>query len=281
MEELRFMQDLGMGDQGVDDAVETYTALLSNALYRRWDVNPIGVTKRHWKLAVFSVASQSAFYHVDAGSVASSYIRDLLVHDRNISALETEFRQPSFSAAFRTAREGGADYFLIVTVSENERDISLKGELFVGRTGSPAGTFSVYRTGPDRLRNAAKTIIDQMSAALPFRGELAKRRAGLALIDKGRADGVKAENVYEVVKKGAVSIKNEGIGLVYAAGDVVGTITITEADEEVAAGRLARNGHFDRIEPGDEIILQAEKNETPAPAQTSDPELRALLRALR
>jgi tetratricopeptide (TPR) repeat protein len=281
MEELRFMQDLGLGDRGVDDAVESYGARLSNALYRRWDVEPLLVTKRHWKMAVFSLASQSAFYHVDAGTVASAYIKDLLVHDRNIAALESEPRQPSFSQAFRTAREGGADYFLVLTVTENERDISLKGELFVGRTGSPAGTFAVYRTGTDRLRNGAKTILDQISAALPFRGELAKRQSGQALIDKGRADGVKAELVYGVVKKGRLSVKNDGIGLIYADGDVVGTITITEADEEVSMGKLARNGFFDRIEPGDEVILQAEKTEAPPPVQAADPELRSLLRALR
>jgi tetratricopeptide (TPR) repeat protein len=281
MEELRFMQDLGLGDQGIDDAVENYSSRLSNALYRRWQVNPLLVTKRHWKLAVFSVASQSAFYHVDAGAVASAYIKDLLAHDRNIAAVEAELRQASFSSAFRTAREKGADYFLIVSVTENERDLSLKGELFVGRTGSSAGTFSVYRTGQDRLRNASKNILDQLGAALPFRGELVIRKAGQALIDKGRADGVKTANVYEVVKKGRISIKNEGIGMVYAADDVVGTITIGEADEEVSAGGLTRSGFFDRIEAGDEVILQTEKTETVVPVQAADPELRALLRALR
>ena len=194
--------------------------------------------------------------------------------------MNVELRQNSFSTAFRTARESGADYFLILTITENERDLSLKGELFVGRTGSPAATFSSFRTGPDRLRNAGKNIADQLSAALPFRSELAARQAGQGLIDKGRADGVKTGNVYDIVKKGRISIKNDGIGLVYSAGDVIGTIAINEADEEVAAGNLTRNGNYDRIEPGDEVVLQREQ---PAPpTQTvSDPELRALLRTLR
>jgi len=281
MEELRFMQDLGMGTQGIDDAVEAYSARQANALYRRWQVEPLLITKRHWKIAVFSTASQSGFYHVDGASVASAYIKDLLIHDRNISTMEAELRQPSFSTAFRTAREGGADYFLILTVAENERDLSLKGELFVGRTGSPAATFSTYRTGPDRLRNAGRSIIEQMSAALPFRGELAARKAGQGLVDKGRADGVKNGNVYDIVKKGRISIKNDGIGLVYTEGDIVGTITVSEADEECSAGNLTRGGFYDRIEPGDEI-LQKEQSAPAASTQgAADPELRALLRALR
>jgi hypothetical protein len=282
MEELRFMQDLGMGNQGIDDLVETYTNRLSNALYRRWQVDPLLITKRHWKAAVFSTASQSSFYHADGGAVVSAYVKDLLVHDRNIGILEAELRQPSFSTAFRTAREGGADYFLILTVTENERDISLRGEFFVGRTGSPAGIFSAYRTGPDRLRNAGRNIIEQLSAALPFRAELSARQAGQGLIGKGRADGVKNGNTYDIVKKGRVSIKNDGIGLVYAPGDIVGTFTVREADEECSAGTLARNGYYDRIEPGDEVILQKEQTAPAGSTQgPADPELRALLRALR
>jgi tetratricopeptide (TPR) repeat protein len=283
MEELRFMQDLGLGDQGIDDAVESYTSLLSNALYRRWQVDPLLVTKRHWKLAVFSVASQSGFFHADAGAVASAYCRDILAHDRNIAPLELELRQNSFSGAFRTARENGADYFLVISVTESGRDLSLLGELFVGRTGSPAGVFRAYRSGPDRLRNAAKNLLDQITAALPFRGELTLRKAGLALVDKGRADGVRVESVYDIVKKGALTVKNDGIGLVYSREDLVGSIAITEADEEVASGNLSRNGFFDRIEAGDEVILQNEKGETPAPGPgiAGDPELRTLLRSLR
>jgi tetratricopeptide (TPR) repeat protein len=282
LEELKFMQNLGLADQGLNDAVEAYESLLEGALYRRWSVDPVDFFKRHWKVAVFSLASQSAFYHADAGAAASSYVKDLLAHDRNINPMEVELRQPSFSQAFRSAREAEADYFLVISVSENERDLSLKGELFVGRTGSPAGTFYAYRTGGDRLRNAARNLTDQLSAALPFRGELIQRRASQGLIDKGRLDGVEGGALYEVVKKGRARILNEGIGLSYTAEDVVGTLLIGTADEEVSSGTLSRNGFFDRIEIGDEIILGKGNNGGPPAAEpTIDPELQSLLRTLR
>jgi len=290
LEELRFMQNQGQADKSLNDAVESYNALLSSALFRRWGVDPVMISKPHWKLAIFSLASQSTFYHTDAGAAASSYIKDIFVHERNILPMDMELRQPSFSAAFRTAREGAADYFLAVSVSEDERDISIKGELFVARTGAQAAVFSAFRTGPDRLRNASRSIVDQVSAALPFRAELLLRRQEQGLIDKGRADGVKDAAEYQVIHKGAIEIQNEGIGLVYTPDDVVGKLTIDKADEEVSAGKLARNGFFDRIVAGDEVILAPEKSDS-APAQndktkggtssSADPELRALLRTLR
>ena len=281
LEELRFLQDQGLADRSLNDAVESYNALLWGALFRQWQVNPVEITGRHWKLAIFSLTGQSSFYHVDAGAIAASGVRELLIHDRNIAPANLEIRQPSFSQAFRTAREAAADYFVIVSVVENERDISLKAELFVARTGAKAGVFHTFRTGQDRLRGAARGIADQLGAALPFRGRLVTRRQAQALIDKGRADGVKNGDVYEVVKKGRPQIANEGIGLVYAADDLVGKITIENADEEVAAGSLARSGFFDRIEAGDEIILQTEKDGKTPPESAANPELRSLLRTLR
>jgi tetratricopeptide (TPR) repeat protein len=294
LEELRFIQGLNMESQfpnpaeynafkrSVDDAVEAYDALLSGALHRRWGVDPVDIAARHWRVAIFSLASQSAFYHPDAGSVGSSYIRDLLVHDRNVAVPDLELRQPSFSQAFRAAREGGADYFLLISISENERDLSIKAELFVARTGSPAAVFYAFRTGADRLRNAARGITEQLSAALPFRGELLDRRASQGLMDKGRADGVEPGTVYEVVKQGRPEILNEGIGLAYAPEDVAGTFVVEQADEELSSGILSRNGFFDRLAPGDEVILQPQKPEGEAEREpAADPELRALLRALR
>jgi tetratricopeptide (TPR) repeat protein len=281
LEELRFLQDQGIADRSLNDAVESYNALLWGALFRQWQVNPVEITGRHWKIAVFSLTGQSSFYHVDAGAVAASGVRDLLLHDRNIAPANLEIRQPSFSRAFRTAREAGADYFALVSVVENERDISLKAELFVGRTGAPAGAFHAFRTGQDRLSGAAQGITGQLAAALPFRGKLLTRRQAQALIDKGRADGVKNGDVYDVVKKGRPQIANEGIGLVYAADDLTGKITIENADEEVAAGSLEKNGFFDRIEAGDEIILQAEKDGKSPIENAANPELRSLLRTLR
>jgi len=280
LEELRFLQDQGMADRSLNDAVEAYGSLLSNALFKQWQVNPVDLAERHWKIAVFSLAGQSSFLHADAGSVAAGVIRELLVHDRNITPMNMDLRQAVFSQAYRHARENGADYFVLVSVTENERDISIKAEAFVGRTGSPAATFYTYRTGADRLRDASRGIVTQLSASLPIRGRLLIRKQGQALINKGKADGIQKDTVYDVVKKGRMQTANEGIAIIYSSDELVGKLTITNVDEEIAIGNLARNGFFDRIEQGDEVILQAKKTDKPIEG-AANPELRSLLRSLR
>jgi len=281
LEELRFLQDQGKGDKILNDSVEAYASLLSNALFKQWQVNPVDLAERHWKIAVFSLAGQSSFYHADAGSVAAGVIKELLVHDRNIAPMNLEQRQAIFSQAFKHARENGADYFILVSVTESERDISIKAETFVGRTGSPAGTFYTYRTGVDRLRDASKGIVTQLSAAMPVRGRLLIRKQGQALINKGKADNIQKDTEYDIVKKGRIQTDNDGIAVIYSNDELVGKLKITDVDEEIAIGTLARNGFFDRIEPKDEIVLQASKSKKPAVDTAANPELRALLRSLR
>jgi len=281
LEELRFLQDQGFADKNINDAVEAYASLLSNALFNQWQVNPVDLAERHWKIAVFSLAGQSSFYHADAGTVAAGVIKELLVHDRNITPMNLEQRQAIFSQSFKQARESGADYFILVSVKESERDISIKAEAFVGRTGSPAGTFYTYRTGVDRLRDASRGIVTQLSSSLPIRGRLLIRKQGQALINKGKADGIQKDLVYDIVKRDRSQTANEGIAVIYSNDELVGKLTITNVDEEIAIGNLARNGFFDRIEPGDEIILQANKSNKPALESAANPELRALLRSLR
>jgi tetratricopeptide (TPR) repeat protein len=281
-EELRFMQqNLGMGGNGIDDTLEAYDSTLSAALLRTWQIDPLEIDGRQWKLAVFSTGPQAASAHVDAATTAAGLVREVLVHDRAIATVDLDIRPGSFAQAFRSAREAGADYFMMISAGENERDISLKGELFVARTGSPAGTFQAFRTGGDRLRNAARGIVDQTGAALPFRAQLAARRQAQGLIDSGRTDGVKAGDVFSIIRKGQLQTANQGIGLVYDQGNLAGTITIDSVDEEVAAGTISASGFFDRIEAGDELILQ-ETQDTRVRAETpANPELRSMLRALR
>ncbi|MDR2521472.1 MAG: tetratricopeptide repeat protein [Spirochaetaceae bacterium] len=292
LEELLFIQNEGGGaNKAVNDAIETYSALLKTGFAAR---NPVGneEIKPRWNIAVFSVAQQSSFFHADAAYLACAYIKDISVHSRNFQALELPARQGSFAAAFRSARERRADYFMVLSVAESERDLSINAVLYVARTGSRAAEFTVYRAGGDRLRNASRAIVDQLGAALPFRGVLLRRVANQGVIDKGRLDNLQEGQVFNVVKAGKAEVRNEGIGVNFLAADVVGSFTVKQLDEAISGGELTRNGFFDLIAEGDEIFAVSPDGAAGAAGQDAaappsavppaqDPELRSLLRSLR
>ncbi|MDR2509286.1 MAG: tetratricopeptide repeat protein [Spirochaetaceae bacterium] len=290
LDELEFMTDLGKGDRAANDLIETYRNILSTSLSRQWPVESSEL-KPHWNVAIFSMAAQSAFFHTDAGFVAASYLKDIMSHSRPVNVPNGEIRVPSFAQAFRTARESvvdGArcDYFLITTIGENDRSLSFKAELFTARTGSKVAEWTAVRTGQNRLRAAALEISARLEEALPFRAVLLRRNADRALMDKGKIDGVKAGNIYTIIRKGRLEAQTEGLGFKYLDADVAGTFAVGAIDEEISSGTLTRNGFFDVISPGDELIVVKEeadngaKQAATAPA-AADPELRTLLKSIR
>ncbi|GMO46633.1 MAG: tetratricopeptide repeat protein [Termitinemataceae bacterium] len=279
--ELEFLAASGNSSKTINDTIGAYTQTLKQSLYNRWKIESTEL-KPHWNIAVFSVANQSSLNHTDSGFIAASYLKDILVHSRYISPLDLETAQTSFAAAFRTARPR-ADYFLILSTLDNERDLAIKAELFVARTGAPAASFKVYAAGNDRLKFSVRNIAAQLEKNLPFRGKLLRRQADVALIDSGKIGGVEKDTVFQIVKKGKTELESQGIGLKYLDSDIVGVFTVNSVDEEVSEGKLSRSGFFDLITEGDEIILQKEKT-SPAKTTTSsaaDPQLRTMLRTLR
>jgi tetratricopeptide (TPR) repeat protein len=290
VEELHFIKEMdetsgGDADKAVDDAIETYTALNREALTLKHQVGIEELT-RHWKIALYAIDAEDAppsAYHTDNAVIAAVYLKDILAHDRNIAPSETAVRRPSFAAAFRDSRIRGDDYFLIIAIDENERDLLLKATLYASRTGTELTAFTAYRSGENRLRNAVRAITSQLNAALPFRAALIRRNANTAVIDKGRIDGIQADTEYEVVKQGIAEIATDGVALKYPETAIVGTFQAAQIDEEVTEGTLTRRGFFDRIAAGDEVILQPKPEQPPAPspAPRVSPELQALLRSLR
>jgi tetratricopeptide (TPR) repeat protein len=289
LNELLFIKELGGTENvsaDIDDAIETYTALNREALLLKHQIGIEELT-RHWKIALYTIDAEDAppsAYHTDNAVVAAIYLKDILAHDRNIDpSEEAVLRRPSFADAFRASRTRGDDYFLIIAIDENERDLLLKATLYASRTGTELKIFTAYRSGENRLRNAARSIVSQLNAALPFRASLIRRNANVAVIDKGRIDGVIPDTEYEIVKQGTAEIATDGVALKYPESAVVGTFTPTQIDEEVSQGTLVRRGFFDRLAVGDDVILQPRLEQAPAqtPVPRVSPELQALLRTLR
>jgi tetratricopeptide (TPR) repeat protein len=292
LEELLFIKELSGGakDTGLDDAIEAYTALNRETLRVKYAIGAEEFT-RLWHVSLFALdggAQPLSAYHTDNAAVAAVYLKDMLAHDRNIDPGDgpaSAARAASFAEAFRVSREKGDDYFLIVSIDENERDVLLKAALYAARTGTELTTFSAYRSGENRLRNAARSVLEQLNAALPFRASLIRRSAGTAVIDRGLTGGVSADVEYEVVKRDAAEIATGGIALKYSDAHVAGSFKAVVIEEGAAQGALTRSGFFDRIAVGDEVILQpkpeAQAKPGAAPVPPISPELQALLRLAR
>lgn len=252
--ELNVLKELGKADTEVLDSIETYENLLGGSVSSSWRVDQYALPKRPYKLAIFYLDGSGEEYHGSSTPVLVRYLSDLLSSTSRLSVLSLAPKVGSSTEAFRKAREGGADYYLVVTVRETERDIEIDGELKVGRTGSLATRFNSYRSGNDRVKDAASRLNELLISSLEAKGSLLKRNADRGLVDLGASDGFKVGDKLLVLRGGSLAVAPNGLGPSYPKDALVGTFTITKLDEELSEGKLASADFFDRVNVGDEVL---------------------------
>ena len=284
--QLKFIQSIGKSTNAINDAVESYGKLLSTSIAQKWKLDPLYLEKDHTSIGLYYQSDTTNIAHPDSERITTGMLADVFASDLRYKVRAQEIPVGSYSEAFRTSREAGEDYFGIVRFRENARDIQISIDLYVSRTGSKASTFSVFRTANDRYANAIRRIIQTVSASFPMRGVVLGRYQEQGSIDLGKSDGVKAGDVFDVYPSSAVSVKNSGIGLLRDEASLLGTFTVDAVDEDVAQGKFARNGFYDRINMGDIVLPKPDKAPAgkaagAAETATSQKQVPALLSLLR
>jgi hypothetical protein len=202
--------------------------------------------------------------------VAVRYFTDMLTRVETLTVPPVSQVAPSFEEAFRTAREQGSDYFIVLSVDETERTFSASADVYLSRTGSRVAAVRAARTGNDRARDSFLKIVSEAAPVFPPQGTLLARRFDEGLVDLGSFQGIKKGDALVIVRRGKVRQNPEGPGILYDEGDVLADFTVAAVDEGVASGVVARRGSFDFVNPGDEVVFPVKKTAAP-PAAVSAP----------
>ena len=267
LEQLKFVQDnrdplssvsseaRRTSEKRLDDTVEAYDSLLQDSLAKRWNVEPFYLDKIRWRIGLYYTQNTARFVHADSPMITAEFAADMFsgvsvtfVHARTAPV-------SGFGEAYRKAQSAGEDYFIMLSLDEGERDIVLDAAMYSGRTGSAVRPMSFYGTGSGRYTNVLRRLRSSVLSSLPVRGNILDRSGTNLLIDVGRSELLQKGAVFAVVPKGALKTADSEIGLTYADKDALGTLTITEAGEEVSEGEFVKSGFYDRVNTGDEVVL--------------------------
>jgi tetratricopeptide (TPR) repeat protein len=265
------IDDLEYTDVDILDEYEIQKSLQEDSVANRWGVRQFPPTLKESRNEQFGInqtlpmerfqyrcllfySDKSTLRHVSADRTLAHYIRDQLLHYETIDVINEIEQTDSFSKAFRQAREADAHYFLIVTFHETTRSFATECELFSAVTGDKIKEYRYYRTGNDKVTEALKQIGTDFFDDLPLRGRFVDRRFDSGLVNVGSYDGIEEEDELALVKAGSITLKHDVIGLNYNEEALLGSFTVTEADELIAEGTISTEMFFDMINPGDEII---------------------------
>lgn len=239
----------------LDDKIEAFDSLLIDNLGVKWKVEPFYLDKTRWNIAVFYEESNNSFIHADTNRLVANAAADIF-SGVAITSVKTQVTPVSgYGEAFKSARAGAFDYFIILSLSEGENDMTLNSTMYSGRTGLEITKNSFYCTGNNRFSTVLRRFRNSVLEKLSVRGKLLARNGKTVLVDLGKSENIVADAVFKIIKKGQIRTADSGTGLYYRDDDVLGTLVITNLGEEISEATIENHGFYDRINIDDEIVL--------------------------
>ncbi|MBQ0039830.1 MAG: tetratricopeptide repeat protein [Treponema sp.] len=238
-----------------NDAIENYESLMRNNISSRWNIDPFYLDKTRWNIGIYYTKKPVQLIHADLEEVSALSAR-LAFAGVPSTAVDVEARPvANYGEAFRLARTQGRDYFVIMTAEETERTYSIDATIYSARTGTKTSEIHVYRTGNDCMAKSLQRFRAGVLDILPIRGKVLQNVQGTLLMDLGRNDGISVDSEFNIVRKGRIETNDEGPGVKFNKKDLLGTVKVTACDEEISEGKYKKNGFYDTLNAGDEIIL--------------------------
>lgn len=254
LSELQVLQKLGSKDTTVQDEIESLSSALADSISRAWGYDQHNLERRRYVIPVYTIAARNRLLHTLASEDVARYFTAMLGGYDSISVPEGTTLVAGMDDAFRRARSGASDYFILLQLDEAERTFSATADVYLSRTAALIGSFAAFRTGNDRLRDSFLKLGGEIAGILPPRATLLVRRFDQALIDLGSFQGVKKGDSLVIVRKGRVRLAADAPGLLFDQKDVLGDLPLAAVDEGVSEGTVRIRGYFDYVNPGDEVV---------------------------
>ena len=257
LSQLQFLQQNSDEDLSlsISDTIEAYNDLLSDTLAKKWNVEPFYLDKTRWNIAVFYMQNDTSFKHADLQRLIALAASDVFTGIAITSVKTQVTPASSFAEAFQNARMNNFDYFVIVSASEGEDDVSLSATMYNARSGTETFSKKFYATGNNRLSLVLRRFRNAVLENLTVRGKILSRNGKTLLIDLGKSENVSEDFEFKIIKKGRLYTADAGSGMFYKDDDVVGSLKVTKGGEEVSEAEITKAGFYDRINIDDEVLL--------------------------
>ena len=258
----------------VDDTIEAYESLMKYSLSAKWNVDPFYLDKTRWNIGLYYTKSPVQLLHCDAEEIAAGMCADSFSGIASTAVSVQNQPVSGYGEAYRLARKNNVDYFVLLSVDESEREITLSATVYSARTGTETAKFSSFRTGNDKFSSVLRAFRRDLLDILPVRGKILQRSVNEILVDLGTVEGMKNDVVLDVIKTGKIVTADKGLGVTFEEKNLLGTIKITRAGEEISQGTLTQSGFYDRVNVGDEVLVKFrpdEKSETDAQISENAP----------
>ena len=262
LSELYTLPEKERNYQKIKDDIEIQESLQSTSVSSVWNIDQFLVDKHNFDINLFYRDSFSML-HQNGETVLSEIFRSVAGHSENIEIVNNGVKISSFSEAFSESRSGKnkSDYFFILDFSETERLFRAECTVYSSFTGSEISSYSIIKTGNNRIWDTINNLINDILADIDIYGEIIGLDFEKGLINIGKIENVMEGDEFLIVRKDRIKIDRSRIGYVYEDSDIIGKFSITLTDESVSEGNVTSREMFDLVNYGDIVVRDAAEKE--------------------
>jgi tetratricopeptide (TPR) repeat protein len=289
------LRDIIQGTLDVDsidiqDRIEIYESRVGKNLAAQWSVrqyerntdSPYHVAKSKVRVAVLNAFESDYinrdFVHMDFSHTFTEMLNLVLTYYDKIEVLplyRDVFRShdaiPEIHSARQALREARSlsdryrvdvDYYVTGRIVEQTDSLKVHVKIYSAFNGTLVHELATFYTGNDRVFNTVVSIASSINQFVPLRGMIVRMEGrDRALINLGRAHGVKPGMVFHIIKEESLQVSPETGEYQFDPQVSLGTLTVTRVDEMVAEGTYAHEGRFNRVNQYDRVVLQEPEGE--------------------
>lgn len=284
LDTLKALQDKGLADQDVNDAVEIFNSLYEDSLSAEWGIkSPVTVLQKRKqegiKILLFDQSAGMDLISLLGSTMLIDYFRFITVP---FPEIQIDFAQADdFTSAFRIAREQNCDYFVLFAVDGDEERFKASYALYLSRTGVKISEIEKIYRGNNRIYSCMREIAAQLRNSFPKLGMVLERRFSRVLINIGKIDGLEKDKKLSILKDQALHFTDSKPGIYFNEADVLGEIQIKKLDEFVSEAEIIRRAGIDAIGSGNRVVLLSEAEFKTALQHSPDSEVGKFFLQLR
>jgi len=176
LEQMLFIQSIVKSNKRVNDAVETYSKTLLTSLQTKWKIDPLYLNKAHISIGLFYEMESVNVIHPEAEKITQIMAADIFSHNPRLKVTSYSNESATYTQAFKKSRAANDDYFGVVKLRENERDIQLlrlKGFI------ESLGTKKQSTQNAEEKRNSIQAQIDGINDMLSENMDIVNEMEGM------------------------------------------------------------------------------------------------------
>jgi tetratricopeptide (TPR) repeat protein len=259
---------LALKREGFDDVnylrvMELLESSEDNSFVNNWK-EPLIQSSNPISLSLYFNRDESRFIHSGMEEAILSSIANQLVKNSHyeISSLATI---KDTADAYRKSHGSESDFYIVISLSETERTIGVRGSIYLSRTGTLMHQFNILRSGNRRVSDILVKSAANILSKLPVKGTVLGIDEDRVLINLGQSDVLEKGTEFILLRQKAQRWTDRPPYLEYSPDDLLGTVALTDLQENYSLGSLQRNSPFDLVNLGDELFMLTEDMDLPDP----------------